>query len=371
MARRASRCARRGLGGAGQEGDDHADDSDLRRGARRGALLRLDRRPGPSSRRCHLAAAVHPTTPAQFLVEAERRDRGAPGRRRPDAPGRACRDRTSEGGWALGRSLRRPGDDQGPGRACCGSGRRAEGAGDVRDPDGPEPLRDPLPDHDGEAAGDARAEDRAVRRHARPRRDAVPAEAHARLEAPTERAAVIRGGSNAAATPANKTRLKLSSASLTAFVASGESRAASPSLNWSRCISPSTTCSRSRSRSCAGYSAKRPPASATRIGEPTSQEIAEWRMNLSRGYPWDALVRSPLQLTGFGTRLSLCTPRVAPCLPTAIPRALVANRPSRRSDLRRAREGGDRSKAARVVGSGPACPGRTRTSAEAGSSHSL
>ena len=65
--------------------------------------------------------------------------------------------------------------------------------------------------------------------------------------------------------------------------------------------------------------------------------------------PWDALIRSPLQLTGFGTRLSLCTPRVAPCLPTAVPRALVANRPSRRSDLRRAREGGDRSKAARVV----------------------
>ena len=50
----------------------------------------------------------------------------------------------------------------------------------VRPADAPEPLRDPVPDHDREAPRDAGEADRRVRRDARPRRDAVPPEALAR-----------------------------------------------------------------------------------------------------------------------------------------------------------------------------------------------
>ena len=71
-----------------------------------------------------------------------------------------------------------PADDRGPGRpGGTRSKARARGAGDVRDAHEPEPLRRcSIGSATAKTARDAAAADREVRRHARPRRDDLPAE---------------------------------------------------------------------------------------------------------------------------------------------------------------------------------------------------
>ena len=78
----------------------------LRRGARRGALLRVDRRAEEELRRARLLAEVHPAAAAERLVEAEHRALRAPRRRREDGVCRPGADRRGEGRRALGSGVR-------------------------------------------------------------------------------------------------------------------------------------------------------------------------------------------------------------------------------------------------------------------------
>ncbi len=66
--------------------------------------------------------------------------------------------------------------DQGPTGARRRPGRRPGGPGDVRRPQQPEPLRDPVLAADRQAGGHAGPTAGGVRRHARPGRDCLPAE---------------------------------------------------------------------------------------------------------------------------------------------------------------------------------------------------
>src|SRR5207253_8730329 len=84
-----------------------------------------------------------------------------------------------EGGWPLGGRVRRRVEHRGAGRPCCCARRRSPCAGDVRRADEAEPLRDPVPAHDGETCRDGHASAEAIRGDALPGRNALPAEANA------------------------------------------------------------------------------------------------------------------------------------------------------------------------------------------------
>src|SRR5262249_33740826 len=91
------------------------------------------------------------------------------------------RGRAGAVGRTLASRLCRFGDDRGTGRFRRSSRRRAEGEGDVRASDPPEPLRDPLPPCDGKAAGNAFAAPGRVPRDAGERRDDLPAAPSTRM----------------------------------------------------------------------------------------------------------------------------------------------------------------------------------------------
>ena len=73
------------------------------RGARHGALLRLDRRRAPPARRRLLPAALHAPRTAQPLVADQPREGAGPDRRGPDAARRARPGRRRPGPTAAGR----------------------------------------------------------------------------------------------------------------------------------------------------------------------------------------------------------------------------------------------------------------------------
>ena len=103
----------------------------------------------------------------RFLAEGRMHPAGIAEMKRAQADGR----------WEA--RIRGPGHEPGAEGSRRSARRRAEGAGDVRGPDQPEPVRDPAPSRDREASGDASAQDQGVRRNARPRRDHPSAEAGA------------------------------------------------------------------------------------------------------------------------------------------------------------------------------------------------
>ena len=88
-----------------QEGVERAE-RHLRRGARAGALLRLDRQPEARPRRAALPAALHAAAPARALVADQPREGRSADRRRRDAAGRPGRGRGGESRRPLGGGLR-------------------------------------------------------------------------------------------------------------------------------------------------------------------------------------------------------------------------------------------------------------------------
>src|SRR5262249_27391425 len=97
-------------------------------------------------------------------------------------------------GRTMAGRLFRFGHDRDAGRLRQGPRRRAEGGGDVRASDQPEPLRDPLPTCDGKAAGNALAAPDRVRRDAGARRDDLPAAPPARVTGSARRRVGLRSG---------------------------------------------------------------------------------------------------------------------------------------------------------------------------------
>ena len=134
---------RRRATGARQEGRlrHHDDVGDRGRGA---PLLRLDRRAGRQARRRVLHRPDHAAPPAEHVVPAQRRSRGAAGAAAPDArTGSGCR-RGGQGGRALGGGVRRFLGRRGARRPARRGRGRARGAANVRRADEDQPVR-PLP----------------------------------------------------------------------------------------------------------------------------------------------------------------------------------------------------------------------------------
>ncbi len=143
----------------------------LRRGARAGALLRLDRQPEARLRRAPLPAALHAAAPARALVEDQPREGRGADRGGEDAPGGAGRGRGGQRGRPLGGRLRGPAHRQGPGGPAARARRQPRRGSLLRRPRRRQPLRDRLPARRGEAGGDAGAAAAQVPRHARARRE--------------------------------------------------------------------------------------------------------------------------------------------------------------------------------------------------------
>ena len=129
------------LAGAGEEGHDAADDAVLRAGAGRGAVPRLDRRPGAPPRRAHVPPALHAAASAQQwsarnVAHVER----LRGEGRMHAAGeRAVAAAQADGRWDA--AYAGPAHDRGARRPRGGAGGAAARAADVRAAHQPEPLR--------------------------------------------------------------------------------------------------------------------------------------------------------------------------------------------------------------------------------------
>src|SRR5690606_11030411 len=139
----------------------------------RRSVLRLDRRPGPLTRRCLLAAALHAATPAQQVVAEELSDRTRADRLRRDAPSRSGRRRGGSRGRALGCRVRVACQHHCTRRPAEGTQPEPQGEARLRGARQPQPVRDPLPHPRRKAGGDASPPHRDVRGNAGSRGEAL------------------------------------------------------------------------------------------------------------------------------------------------------------------------------------------------------
>src|SRR5271163_1753988 len=91
----------RRVAGARHEGHDASDNAQLRRGARRGYLLRLDRWSAWTSRQRNIPATVHTPKRSERLVSTERRHRREVASIRQDASVGGRGGSAGEGGRSL------------------------------------------------------------------------------------------------------------------------------------------------------------------------------------------------------------------------------------------------------------------------------